>query len=121
MEGRLDEADSAEIALLGALKDRFHQLPAYAAILRGGIDCDRSNAGDCRPLIQAVAADDLTVAFRDHAIEVGVRKHLGEQASPGLGRRKVWRETMRGVDSVKCFVADLAANRGIFWLGNPHG
>jgi hypothetical protein len=78
MEGRLDGANSEEIALLGALEYRVHQPPARAAILRCGIDRDWSNAGDCRPFVQAITADYLTVALSHHELEIRIREHLGE-------------------------------------------
>ena len=75
MVGGLDQPDPREAPLRHPIEDMLHQLPPDRAILRGGIDCDRTDASHGRTLVDEVAADDPAVKFGDHRMDAGVRKH----------------------------------------------
>ena len=48
---------------------RLHELATNAPILHFGIHGDRANAGDGATLIEAIASNNLPVAFGHNAIE----------------------------------------------------
>ena len=61
MEGCLQQAYPGCLALRRTVEHVLHQLCADAAVLHGGIDGDRPDAGDDRALVEEIAADHATV------------------------------------------------------------
>src|SRR5450756_2762060 len=75
-------------------------------ILRGGIDADRPQPRDRRPLVEEVAAQDAAAAFRDHPVDTRMVDEIPDRLGRRRDRRKVGRESVARRERRERLVAD---------------
>src|SRR6516165_2686622 len=121
MECCLDQADAWETLFSNAIHCSPHQLPAGASVLCGWVDCDRTDAGNWRTLVHAVAADNLAVRLGHYTKESWMLEHERHDFGRDIGRREVGRKIVMLVERGERLVADAAAGRNIGRLCSTDG
>lgn len=109
MKPGLDQANAGRAISGGAIQNGLHQFSPHAAVLEIGIDSDGSDAGNGGPFIEAIAAGDPTVDFRDHAIETRMGKHVREHRNGDAGIREIAGKSVLPVNIVKRVKANVPA------------
>jgi hypothetical protein len=114
MVARLHESNPRQVPCPHPLQHVLHQLAADHAILCGGIDGDRSSAGNRRALVHKIAAHDPPVALCNHAIKAGVGEQTRQQPDSDVWRGKISWKVVLFRDGFERFIADRAAELGLF-------
>ena len=107
--GNLDQPDARGASFDGPFEHRCHERAAHAVVLRGGIDADRPQPRDGGPLVEEVAAQDVAVALRDHAVDPRMVDQVPDRLGRRRDRREVRRESVARRNGGERLVADAPA------------
>jgi len=119
--GRLDEADTGEIAGREMVDRRLHQQAAGASVLRIRVDRDRPDPGDWRALVGEIAADNPAAALSDDAVPAGNAQQHRQHAGGSLDRGEIGWEIVPLGQCRKGAIEDRAAGGGILRYGRADG
>src|SRR6516162_2436142 len=93
---RLHEPHAGDTAPRAACKYIEHQLTVDRLVLRGGIDSNRSDAGDRTAFVEKIAAKHLAIAFGDDRVKQWMSQSRRHQRRRGLRRREGPRKVVFG-------------------------
>ena len=90
MIGRMHESHPQIVPGSDALKYVLHEVPTDRAVLHGGSDRNRAEAGNRRAFIEEVAAHNASIQLRHHRLYAWMRQP-GHHAFYGDLRRRIAR------------------------------
>ncbi len=117
MIGGLEQPNSGESTFARAFDDGFHEDASNAPVLNVGRDGDRADPGDSGALIEAVAANQAPIRFRDDAVKARMGKEHPEKADSGFGRGKFEAESVFGADTREGVEANRSTDGSVFRCG----